>query len=339
MNAIALIDIGGSSIKFGSWDGHNLTRSNSVTTPSTIHAFYQVLTDQVNSLKEHADIVGVAISSPGAVNKQTGQIEGSSAIKYIHFFNIQKKLAKLFDLPVTIENDANCAALAEVADGAAQGLDNLLFIVIGTGIGGAVIVNGRVWHGAHLFGGEFGYMMADQEHILSELASPVKVAKRYTDQINDGHLYNGKEVLELADQGDSIAKKEVKTMYDALGKAIYNLQYSFDPEVIVLGGAISNNQELIPKLTASVDAWRKKAKISTIMPTLVTCQYTDAANLRGAAVDFLTRFNKIEGKFFQYCHIKKAKNLGLRAQIPRYINHSINYFPLLQHLRHFHEHA
>ena len=88
--------------------------------------------------KEHI-IQGVAISSPGAVNKNTGVIEGASALPYIHGFNIQSELETLFALPVSIENDANCAALAEVAFGAAKGCTTALLLVLGTGVGLSLI--------------------------------------------------------------------------------------------------------------------------------------------------------------------------------------------------------
>lgn len=102
--------------------------------------------------KEHI-IQGVAISSPGAVNKNTGVIEGASALPYIHGFNIQSELETLFALPVSIENDANCAALAEVAFGAAKGCTTALLLVLGTGVGGAVVIDGKVHHGEHLLVG------------------------------------------------------------------------------------------------------------------------------------------------------------------------------------------
>lgn len=286
MKSIAVIDVGGSSIKFGTWNGTSLTKLNAWPTPSDLDGFYQLLHTQVEQIKQSWPIVGVGISIPGSVNKQSGQIEGSSALDYIHFFDIHSALVQLFGLPVTLENDANCAALAEVTDGAGRDVSNMLFMVIGTGIGGAVIVDNHIWHGKHLFGGEFGYMLIDESHILSELGSPVKVARRYTKARNDGHKYSGKQVFELADRGDQLAIKQVDTMYSALGRALFNLQYSFDPEKIVIGGAISNNPELIERLYEKVAECRATSKIGLIMPDLAKCQYTDAANLRGAAVDF-----------------------------------------------------
>lgn len=100
-----------------------------------MNGFYQALTDEVDKIKKDTKIEGVAISSPGAVNKKTGIIGGSSAIPYIHNFKIVDELEKRFGLPVSIENDANSVALGELAEGSDKGCDSMAFFVIGTGIG------------------------------------------------------------------------------------------------------------------------------------------------------------------------------------------------------------
>ncbi|ETY72947.1 ROK family protein [Lactiplantibacillus fabifermentans] len=287
---IGLIDVGGTTIKLGVWTGTEVQKYPAIKTPATIENFYTELGHAVDQMKADHRIVGVGISSPGAVNKATGQIEGASAIPYIHYFDIHTALVEKFGLPVTIENDANCAALAEVADGAGKDVDNLIFMIIGTGIGGAIISNRQVQHGAHLFGGELGYMLMDDHQTLSELGSPVRLGKRYTARVNDGTTYDGKTVFDLAEQGNTDAQAEVQTMYQALAKAIYNLQYSFDPEKIILGGAVSNNPKLIPGVLAEIKKIRDIVEIAPFDPDVVACQYTDGANLRGAAVDFMNSY-------------------------------------------------
>ena len=136
-----------------------------IDTPDNLDTFYEELSDAVNEIKANHKIVGVAISSPGAVNKATGVIEGASALPYIHNFKIVPELEKRFGLPVSIENDANCAAMAEVTFGNGRGCKNLAFVVCGTGIGGAVVIDGKICHGSHLYGGEFGCMVNCGENI------------------------------------------------------------------------------------------------------------------------------------------------------------------------------
>ena len=292
MSNLGLVDIGGTSIKFAVMKDDQLEKLEPVKTPQTLEEFYQVLTNKVDSMKAQYQITGVGISSPGAVNKKTGVVEGASAIPYIHNFEIQQALSKRFDLPVSMENDANCAALAELDSGAGRDVSSLLFLIIGTGVGGSVIINHQIWHGAHLFGGEFGFTLVDDKSTLSNLATSVGVAQRYNANSKPITNYSGKEVFDLADHGDARAQKEVQTMYYSLAKGIYNLQYSFDPELIVLGGAVSNNPHLIPEVNKEIEKIRKVVKIASIKTEIVPCHYTDEANLRGAAVDFAQTYPK-----------------------------------------------
>ncbi|WP_413526439.1 ROK family protein [Latilactobacillus curvatus] len=286
MKNLALLDVGGTTIKYGLWDGaaQQLTKQGAVATPKSLNAYYDVLTQIVAEFKANDQVVGVAMSTPGAVNKATGIIEGASALPYIHHFEIQDELETRFDLPVVMENDANCAALAEVGSGAAKGLKNVLFMVIGTGVGGSVIVNGQVQHGRHLFGGEFGYMMMNDGRILSEVGTAVHMADRYNQEAHTN--YSGREVFELADQGDLLAQKEAQVLYDNLAQAIYNLQYSFDPEAIILGGGVSQADFLVPNIEKALQKILKQVDIAPFMPTIRTCQYHNDANLIGAMEDF-----------------------------------------------------
>ena len=280
---LAAIDIGGTTIKIATWKDNQLQDKHAIDTPKDLDGFYEALTEEVYKIKKDTKIEGVAISSPGAVNKKTGIIGGSSAIPYIHNFKIVDELEKRFGLPVSVENDANSAALGELAEGSGKGCDSMAFFVIGTGIGGALIINQKVWHGAHLFGGEFGYMIMGA-HTLSELASPVAMANRYNERT--GKHLDGKTIFELADKDDPVASDERQTLIHALAIAIYNIQHSFDPEKIVLGGGISNNPELIPLLNKEIDRLRDALDLVTLTPDIVLCQLKSDANLRGAVADF-----------------------------------------------------
>ncbi|KRM91986.1 ROK family protein [Liquorilactobacillus cacaonum] len=286
MTKLAVVDIGGTTIKFATWDESRLLDIHRIQTPSDLTSFYDLLATEIEKIKEKIDIVGVAISSPGAVNKVSGVIEGASAIPYIHNFDMQSKLKKIFDLPVTLENDANCAALAELAVGAGEKNQSLAFLVIGSGVGGTVVIDRKIWHGAHLFGGEFGYMLADDEHTLSNLGSPVELGKWY--QQKTGKKASGKKVFELAKQDDLIAKEGIERMISVLATAVYNIQYSFDPEKIIIGGSISENPELLNMIDEKIAIIRRKVGIASIKPIVEACQYKGEANLRGAVEDYIT---------------------------------------------------
>ncbi|GAB5056416.1 ROK family protein [Companilactobacillus alimentarius] len=286
MKDVALIDVGGTSIKYGLWNAkkQELTDKGSFETPDDLNGYYSGLTKVINSFKENHDLAGVGMSTPGAVNKKNGVIEGASALPYIHNFKIQAELEKQFALPVSMENDANCAALAEMDSGVAQGMKNLIFMVIGTGVGGSVILDGHVHHGKHFFGGEFGYTLSEGSQTLSELGTAVSLAKRYNEERNT--KYSGKEIFVLAKNGDKLAQTLTQDLYHHLAVAIYNLQYSFDPEMIVLGGGISQADFLIPNIEKEIHKILDVVKIAPFMPVIKCCDYHNDANLIGAYVDF-----------------------------------------------------
>ena len=147
---IFTIDVGGSSIKNGIFIDGKVTEFEKIPTPKTLDTFYDSLEQMVSN---QGSLDGVAISSPGAVNKKSGVIEGISAIPYIHDFPILDELSRRLKLPVSIENDANCAALCEATFGAAKDKERVVLLVLGSGVGGSILNNGKVDHGAHLLGG------------------------------------------------------------------------------------------------------------------------------------------------------------------------------------------
>ena len=253
-------------------------------TPKTLPEFYQCLEETVNELKKQVPIKGVALSCPGEVDQKTGVIGGDSALPYIHGFDIRSELKKRFGLPVSIENDANCAALAEMASGAGKKVKDAIFLVIGTGVGGALVVDKKLHHGAHLLGGEFGYLLLGQEMTVSQIVSPVSIAERYNAKTRQA--LSGKEVFAKAQTGDKIASVEVDNALQTLALLIYNLQYSFDPELFIIGGAISKNPALISMLEPKLAKLRQKVKAAKLEPKIAVCHYYEQANLLGAAINF-----------------------------------------------------
>jgi predicted NBD/HSP70 family sugar kinase len=292
--AIVTFDMGGTSVKYGLWESDQLSNKGSFKTPKTWEEMKQELLKVKETFEKESSIEGVAFSAPGAVNQKARQIEGASAIPYIHFFPIYDELEEAFGVPVSFENDANSAALAEVWKGAAKGKENVLFVVIGTGIGGAVIVNGEVQHGKHLHGGEFGFALLTNDQTFSQLASPVKVGRRYADR--KGLSYeeiDGQEIFRLAEEeNDAIAKEEVDSFYFYLAKGIYNLTYSFDPEVILLGGGVSNKPNLLQELDKQFDRILDVVGVASFKPELAICEFKNDANLIGAVKNFLQQQNQ-----------------------------------------------
>lgn len=285
--SLLTIDIGGTSIKYALYNRGELGDVGSIKTPTDLESFYRCLNEIVERAKKEYLIQGVAISSPGAVNKRTGVIEGASALPYIHDFDIQTAFEKLFALPVSIENDANCAALAEVAFGAAKGCSTALLLVLGTGVGGAVVIDGKVHHGKHLFGGEFGYMLMDATHIFSTIGTTVSMAKRY--QQRTGEELDAVEIFERAVAGEDIACEEKAFFIHQVAKVIFNLSYAFDPDIVLIGGGVSQADWLIPDLKKELEHLKQIVGIAPFDPDIARCHFKNTANLIGAAVDFLQK--------------------------------------------------
>ena len=282
------IDIGGTSIKHSVWENDELCYKGSIKTPVTWEEMKRSLIKIKETAEETFVIDGVAFSSPGAVNQEKRMIEGASALPYLHNFPVYDELEAVFNCPVSFENDANCAALAEIWKGAAKGLKNVLFVVVGTGIGGSVIVDGQIQHGKHLFGGEFGFMLMTENQTFSDLATAVNMAARYAERKgSERGTFSGKEVFQLAEEGDLIAQEEVATFYTYLARGIYNLQYSFDPEIILIGGGISNKVGLVEKLDEEFGKILQTVKIAPFKPIIKTCDFKNDANLIGAVFNYL----------------------------------------------------
>lgn len=294
MMTLLCIDIGGTSTKFATCRKGKLEKQSSCPTPHSLEGFYRMLDERLAYYRTEK-LSGIAISSPGAVNKKTGSIEGASALPYIHGFPIRQDLEKRFGLPISMENDANCAALAESALGAGQGASSIAMLVLGTGVGGSLVINGRIHYGAHLFGGEFGFMVMNERYqTFSELGTVVNMAKRYSQIINDGKSYTGKEVLELADQGDPVALKEKQVFLQSLAIGVFNIQHAFDPEMILIGGGVSQADFLLPALEAELDKLYQIVSISDLRPQLAICHFKNEANLLGASIDFMQEHRKDE---------------------------------------------
>ncbi|EHI70433.1 ROK family protein [Streptococcus ictaluri] len=280
------IDIGGTSIKFALYQKQELSHQSHCPTPSSLEAFYQKLQQKVESYLPY-DIKGIAISCPGAVNKLQGTIEGASALPYIHHFPIQKALEEKLGFPISMENDANCAALAEARLGAGKDAKSLALLVLGTGVGGSLVIDGRIHHGAHLFGGEFGFMVMNNRYqTFSQLGTVVNMAKRYNQRMHGGKALTGKEVLELAEKGDLIALEERQVFLETLAMGIFNIQHAFDPDKILIGGGVSQADFLLPAIEAQLEKIYQKVAISDLQPSIGICQFKNEANLLGAAIDF-----------------------------------------------------
>ncbi|BDG67304.1 MULTISPECIES: ROK family protein [Enterococcus] len=283
--AILVFDMGGSAVKYGVWSQDSLVSKGKFTTPNTWEEMKTQLQQVRTSVNE--EIEGVGISAPGAVNAQERRIDGISAIPYIHGFDIYSELEAAFGVPVTIENDANCAGMAEFYQGAGKEFQQAAFVVIGTGVGGTLFQNGELVRGAHLYGGEFGLMILDQGKTFSQLGTAVQMAWRYCDRIGvDRATITGEEVFQRAEDGDAIAIEEVNKFYRYLAQGLFSIQFAFDPEVIIIGGGVSAKKGLLQEVDQRLKKMLADQALNDFVPLIKLCDYRNDANLVGAAANF-----------------------------------------------------
>lgn len=284
--SLLVFDIGGQGVKYAIWQNNELIEKSSFKTPDNWESLQEELFNVYEQLKNKAEITGVAFSCPGSVDNKAGVINGISAVPYVHGFKIVEAWEKLFNLPVTMENDANAAALAELGYGVAKNYQNVAFMIIGSGIGGAVAINGELVKGRHLFAGEFGYMLMDDTNTLSNLASSLLQITCYNEKNLEDRIENGLELFNLAENGHTEAQAIVDNIYNSLARGIYNLSLVIDPELIAIGGGISVREDIVDQLTKRTKLLLEEQGASEIKPNIQVCHFFNDANLIGAAVNF-----------------------------------------------------
>lgn len=274
-------DLGGTSVKYGTYVKDELIDKGSFITPATLEELMKKMTTVIDKQEK---IEGIAISAPGSVNQKERVIEGISAIPYIHFTPIYDLFEKEFSLPVAIENDANCAGLCEVERGAAKNGENIVFFVLGTGMGGSIFINRQLHTGSHMYGGEFGMSLNSNGETGSKNGTLVAAAKKYNEKM--GTALDGIQLLDLYDQGQAEAVKTIDQMFNAIAEILYNVQVIIDPDTIVLGGGISNRASLSEELAVRMDKHLEELDILGAKPKIVNAQYRNDANLYGAVINY-----------------------------------------------------
>lgn len=279
---LAVFDIGGSAVKYGQWDNQTLSLTGQFKTPATLEEMQSEMKAVIASFGE--GIEGVAISSPGAVNVAERRIDGISAVEYLHERPIFDELEATLGFKVTIENDANCAGICEMGLGAGRGINHAVFVVIGTGVGGAIFINGQLYKGAHLFAGEFGLLLNANGKSLSTNGTAVNTADRFSKEI--GREISGKELFELYDAGDTKAIAAFDGMYSNLAESLYNIQVSIDPEMIIIGGGISARPDVTDEIRTRLAQLLTNHLVPSAMPVVKACEFQNDANLIGAALNY-----------------------------------------------------
>lgn len=254
------IDVGGTSIKYGIINENlDFLVTNEIDTEAKKGGenILNKIINIVSYYKDNYNIEGICISTAGMVDCEKGEIiHSSSLIPNYTGTKIKNIIEKKFNIPCEVENDVNCAALAEHFAGGSKGSNISLCLTIGTGIGGAIIINNEVYHGAFGSGGEVGYinMMGSTFQELGASSVLVKkVAKMKNISEKD---INGKYIFDKAKEGDLDCIKAIDDLVEVLGQGIANICYIINPQVVVLGGGIMAQKEyLYDKIRSSMDKY------------------------------------------------------------------------------------
>lgn len=242
MKRYVSIDIGGTAIKYGILNekGEILSRSEMQTEAYKGGTF--ILAKAIGIVEEYqrsAAVDGICISTAGMVDTKSGMIFHSAPlIPHYSGTRFKETMERKFRVPCEVENDVNCAGLAESVSGAAQGADPSLILTIGTGIGGCIMIGGKVFHGFGNSACEVGYM-----HLLGSDFQTLGAASILTRKVAEwknepAASWNGYRIFEEAKRGDELCIRAIDEMTDVLGLGIANICYVINPEIVVLGGGI-----------------------------------------------------------------------------------------------------
>lgn len=209
---------------------------------------YHKLSDELSVHKEQVMFAGVAC--PGPLNTKSGTIVHIATMGFRNV-PIKAMLEKALGLTVFLENDANCAALAESVIGVGKGADPLVYITISTGVGCGIIVDGKILSGAYSSAGEIGHLTVEpngkecacgKRGCLELYSSGTAIADIATERI--GTTISTKEVFSQARRGDKTMLGVVANAADKLGLALSSVEHLIDPQVIVLGGSVTKGYDV-----------------------------------------------------------------------------------------------
>lgn len=288
MNYLA-IDVGGTFTKYAviTEECQIVEKDKSPTVTEPLSEF---ITSLVNIYKKYeGQVDGIALSMAGIIDSETGFMYTGGNLTCITNLNIVEILEARCNIPVTVENDAKCAALAEVWRGALADCKDAVVVVCGTGVGGAVIHDRKVMKGIHNMTGEFSYIMTEAEpeysldHSLAGntgIKCLLEFVSKYTGI--PARELDGEKVFTMANCGDEKAIAGIREYVKHLAIQINNYQFILDPEKIVIGGGISVQPLLLQMIKEELK------KINAVYPwdlpiaDVVVCKFFNDANLIGA---------------------------------------------------------
>lgn len=296
MKDIAIaVDLGGTQLRAALVDdAGNIFERDSVLTdadsgPDKVVQQIGELVEKVKAKGRGLKILGVGVSSPGPLDTEKGLALSLPTLRGFTEFPLRDALQKALQMDVKLENDGIAAAIGEWRFGAGQGLSNLVYVTVSTGVGGGVIVDNHVMRGRNGMGGHVGHMAIEPDGLLCNCgnrgcieayaAGPAFTAGARKRMGNPS--ITTKDVFSAAKSGDAIASELVAHEAKLLGLCFTSLLHLFSPEILVMGGGLSNDFEaLYPAIRAYMDA---NAMAAFKDVPLVKARLGDNSGLIGAA--------------------------------------------------------
>jgi glucokinase len=239
------VDVGGTKIAVAAVDG--VTATHAVEHPTVVASTDALLDGMEHAVREvirdagEPEAIGVGV--PSQIEYETGTVESSVNIP-LTGVPLREELGRRFGVPVFVDNDANCAALAEAH---LVGARHLVMLTLGTGVGGGIITGGRIFRGADGFGGELGHIVVEADGPECPGACPNRgclEALCSGTALERAAARKGREVVEAARNGDAEAQAHLDRLGRYLGIGISNMVNAFQPEVVVIGGGLSAAADL-----------------------------------------------------------------------------------------------
>lgn len=307
------IDVGATNIKIGLFD-NEMTLLDQMQTLTDQEADVERLLDLIQGLITHLlarndltlnDLEGVGVALPSYIDYEKGLALETSNIIALSNTPVRALLSDRLGVRVALENDANAAAIAEHSMGAGVGFDNMIYTALATGIGGGLILNGKLYRGMHGMAGEIGHMFVSDSSgypcacgvtgCVQSISSGANMAKYVTDRIKEGYdssilNYAGTltnidmEVVGKALQGnDPLALEVVNRGAEYLGRMFHSLNQIFDINIFIYGGGVAKlGSRFIDRMIA---AYRHHSLIDQHYPAqFIPAKFGDRAGMYGAAL-------------------------------------------------------
>jgi glucokinase len=253
---------------------------------------------RANAVRYGLEVAAVGVGAPGVIHEQTGVVVKSPNFPDWNDLPLKQTLERELKLPVFIENDANAAALGEQWRGAAKDIRSMIFLTLGTGVGGGIVLDGRIWHGADGMAGEVGHMTiipdgrtcgCGNRGCLEMYASSRGIVMTFREMcaekrlnVEDRKELTSAQIYQAARNGDTVAHLVMKDMGRYLGIGLANLINIFNPEMMVIGGGVRDAWDLF--IDATRKEVRKRAFAYTAERTkIVPSMLGDDAGMVGAA--------------------------------------------------------